>query len=123
MLCMGDRNEIMHPSEKLGPAAVNFNRMNAFCSLVKQCGLFDLGYDGPAYTWSNKRFTSAPTYEHLDRCLANVEWCRAFPTSTVLHLPMMYIDHAPILLLPTSQHQKPQKPFRFENWWLLEDDF
>jgi hypothetical protein len=89
--------------------------MNAFCSLVKQCGLFDLGYDGPAYTWSNKKFTSTPTYEHLDRCLANAEWCRAFPTSTVLHLPMMYNNRAPILLLPTSQRQKPQKPFRFEN--------
>jgi hypothetical protein len=35
MLCMGDLNEIMHPSEKLGPAVVNFNHMNALCSLVK----------------------------------------------------------------------------------------
>jgi hypothetical protein len=86
MLCMGDLNEIMHPTEKLGPAPINFNRINAFCSLIKQCGLFDLGYDGPAYTWSNKRFTSTPTYERLDRCLANAEWCRAFPATTVLFL-------------------------------------
>jgi hypothetical protein len=50
MLCVGVLNEIMHPSKKLGPATVNFNRMNAFCSLVKQCGLFDLGYDGRVYT-------------------------------------------------------------------------
>jgi hypothetical protein len=97
--------------------------MNAFCSYVKQCGLVDLGFNGPAYTWSNKRFSSMPTYERLDRCLANVEWCRMFPTSTVLHLPMMYIDHAPILLLPTSNRQRPKKPFRFENWRLMEDDF
>jgi hypothetical protein len=113
----------MHPTEKLGPAPVNFNRINVFCSLVSQCGLFDLGYDGPTYTWSNKRFTSTPTYERLDRCLANAEWCRAFHTTTVLHLPMMYSDHAPILLLPTSQRQRPKKPFRFENWWLMEEDF
>jgi hypothetical protein len=123
MICMGDLNEIMHPTEKLGPTPVNFNRINGLCSLVKQCGLFDLCYDGPAYTWSNKRFTSTPTYERLDRCLANAEWCRAFPTTTVLHLPMMYNDHAPILLLPTSQHQRPKKPFLFENWWLVEEDF
>jgi hypothetical protein len=123
MLCTGDLNEIMHPTEKLGPAPVNFNRINVFCSLIKKCGLFDLGYDGPSYTWSNKRFTSTPTYERLDRCLANAEWCRAFPTTTVLHLPMMYSDHAPILLLPTSQRQRPRKPFRFENWWLMEEDF
>jgi hypothetical protein len=36
---------------------------------------------------------------------------------------MMYSDHAPILLIPTSQRQRQRKPFRFENWWLMEDDF
>jgi hypothetical protein len=35
----------------------------------------------------------------------------------------MYSDHAPILLLPTSQRHRPRKPFRFENWWLMEEDF
>jgi hypothetical protein len=64
-----------------------------------------------------------PTYERLDRCLANAEWCRVFPTSSVLHLPMMYSDHAPILLLSVSNRQRPKKPFRFENWWLMEEDF
>jgi hypothetical protein len=123
MLCMGDLNDIMHPSEKLGPSSVDFNRMNAFCSYVKQCGLFDLGFNGPAYTWSNKRLSSMPTYQRLDRCLANAEWCKMFPTSTVLHLPMMYNDHAPILLLSTSNRQRPKKPFRFENWYLKEEDF
>jgi exonuclease III len=111
MLCMGDLNDIMHPSEKLGPSTVDIDRINAFCSYVKHCGLFDLGFNGPSYTWSNKRFSSAPTYERLDRCLANAEWCRLFPTSSVLHLPMMYSDHAPILLLPTSNRQRPKNPF------------
>jgi hypothetical protein len=40
-----------------------------------------------------------------------------------LHLPMMYSDHAPILTLPVSQHPRPNKPFRFENWWLLDREF
>jgi hypothetical protein len=35
----------------------------------------------------------------------------------------MYSNHAPILLLPSSQRQRPKKPFRFENWWLMEEDF
>jgi hypothetical protein len=108
---MGDLKDIMHPSEKLGPSSVDVNRMNAFCSYVKHCGLIDLGFNGPTYTWSNKRFSSAPTYERLDRCLANAEWCRLFPTSSLLHLPMMYSDHAPILLLPTSNREQPKNPF------------
>jgi hypothetical protein len=35
----------------------------------------------------------------------------------------MYNDHAPILLLSISDRQRPKKPFRFENWWLMEEDF
>lgn len=62
-------------------------------------GLFYLGYNGPAYTWTNKRFNTNPTYERLDRFLANAEWCATYPATLVYHLPMMKSDHAPILAL------------------------
>jgi hypothetical protein len=52
--------------------------MNDFCAHVKNGGLVDLGLSGPPYTWSNKRFSSIPTYERLD-----AEWCRVFPTASV----------------------------------------
>jgi len=52
---MGDMNELMHPNEKAGPGRPNISRINMFCDYVKQCGLLDLGYNGPAYTWTNKR--------------------------------------------------------------------
>ncbi|WVZ80053.1 hypothetical protein U9M48_027564 [Paspalum notatum var. saurae] len=87
------------------------------------CGLFDLGYHGPAFTWSNKRFASMPTYERLDRCLANTDWINAFPNTSVHHLPMLYSDHCPILIKMDSLVQKFKKPFRFENRWLQEADF
>lgn len=51
------------------------------------------------------------------------EWCAAFPSSTVSHLLMILIDHAPILLKLQSSHVRPNESFRFENWWLLEEDF
>jgi hypothetical protein len=86
VLCMGDLNNIMNASEKRGPAPPNLNRITHFCCLVKDCGLFDLGYNGPAYTWTNKRFSSNPTYERLDRCLGKVgvllflvPWFTIFP--------------------------------------------
>jgi hypothetical protein len=91
--------------------------------MIKNCGLFDLGCKGPAYTWTNKRFSSNPTYERLDRCLGNAEWCAAFPTTTVYHLLMMQSDHAPILAVLDTNHPKTNKVFKFENWWLLEQDF
>jgi hypothetical protein len=41
----------------------------------------------------------------------------------VYHLPMMKSDRAPILLVLDSNRANVRRPFRFENWWLLEDDF
>ncbi|GJN35577.1 hypothetical protein PR202_gb24367 [Eleusine coracana subsp. coracana] len=120
--CMGDLNNIMHVNEKCGPNPANAARIRNFCCLVKNYGFFDLGYSGSAYTWTNKCFTTNPTFQRLDRCLANAEWCAKFPRTAVFHLSMIYSDHAPILVILDSHSQKVKKPFRFENWWLLEDD-
>lgn len=65
MVCLGDLNEIMHDVDTTS-VNVNKYRMRAFNAYVKQCGLFDLGFSGPAYTWTNKRFSSTPVFERLD---------------------------------------------------------
>jgi hypothetical protein len=81
---MGDLNNLMlHASEKLGPTRADINRINKFCCYVKKCGFIDLGYNGTACTWPNKQFSSVPTYERLDHCLGNVEWCKVSPTTTI----------------------------------------
>lgn len=116
ILCMGDLNDIMHPCEKSGPGRPDFRRINAFCDYVKQCGFIDLGYSEPAYTWMNRRHPTTPTFERLDRCLGNAEWCTAYPNTTVYHLPMQRSDHAPILTILNSSRHKTNTPFRFENW-------
>ncbi|GJN20551.1 hypothetical protein PR202_gb07943 [Eleusine coracana subsp. coracana] len=61
--CMGDLNNIMHVNEKSGPSPANAARIRNFCCLVKDCGFFDLGYNGLAYSWTNKRFTTNPTFQ------------------------------------------------------------
>jgi hypothetical protein len=47
----------------------------------------------------------------------------AYPATTIYHLPMMYSDHAPILAVLNSQRVCTNKPFRFENWWLMEQEY
>jgi hypothetical protein len=124
MLCIGDMNEIMYDMDKNSP---NINRahMNAFRSLVKHCGFFDLGFSGPAYTWTNKRFSSKPIYERLDRCLVNSEWCVSHPVSNVYNMPIIHklSDHAAILLSTDGPIRRTKRSFKFENWWLKEQDF
>jgi hypothetical protein len=122
-LCMGDLNNIMHPNEKWGPGPPSLTRIENFCALIKQCGLMDLDYSGPAYTWTNKRFTTNPTFECLDRCLGDAEWCRVFPSTVVYHLPMLYSDHTPIPAIMSPNHAKPKRRFKFQNCWLTENDF
>jgi hypothetical protein len=95
---MGDMNDIMHPNEKSGPGRPDRRRINAFCDHVKQCGFIDLGYNGPTYTWTNKCFTTEPTFQCLDRCLANAKWCTAYPRTTVYHLPMLLFSRFSILV-------------------------
>ncbi|GJN28794.1 hypothetical protein PR202_gb16959 [Eleusine coracana subsp. coracana] len=92
--CMGDLNNIMHVNEKCGPTTANAARIRNFYCLVKSCGFFDSGYNGPVYTWTNKRFATNPTFQRLDRCLANAAWCTTFPRTAVFHMPMLYSDHA-----------------------------
>lgn len=121
--CMGDLNEIMHANEKYGLAPPNQNRINIFKHHVNNLGLMDMGYNGPAYTWSNKQQGKDLVLERLDRCLANVEWCFDYPNTTVYHLPMLYSDHAPIIAILNPKNRRPKRSFMFENWWLLEPDF
>jgi hypothetical protein len=122
LVCLGDMNDIMSEADTTS-VNVNKYRMRDFNSYVKHCGLFDLGYSGPAYTWSNKRFSSNLIFERLDRCLANAEWCGLFPNTNVFNLPIIIGDHAPILVSTESQFRRPKLHFKFENWWTFEDDF
>jgi hypothetical protein len=78
VVCLGDWNEIMCDMDTTS-GNVNKYRMCTFNNFVKQCGIFELGYSGPAYSWTNKRFSSIPIFERLDRCLANAEWCSLLP--------------------------------------------
>ncbi|KAJ1268610.1 hypothetical protein BS78_07G148300, partial [Paspalum vaginatum] len=123
VLCMEDMNNIMNVREKLGPKPANHAYVSNFCAWIKDCGLCDLGFNGPAYTWTNKSFSTMPTFERLDRCLANANWIASFPNTSVHHLPMLYSDHCPILIKVDCNAVKIKKPFRFENWWIQESDF
>lgn len=124
VICLGDLNDIMC-DEDTTSINVNKYRMRAFNSYIKQCGLFDLGFSGPAYTWTNMRFSSKPIFERLDRCIANAEWCDVYLNTNVFNLPIIHSlsDHAPILITTESQVRRPKLNFKFENWWTFEEDF
>jgi len=68
-LCIGDFNEILDQSEKVGGGGAlwNVGQMEEFIKGIHECNLGDLGYVGSKFTWSNKRESGAFVKERLDR--------------------------------------------------------
>jgi len=97
-LVSGDFNEVFYNYEKRGGADKNQAVLDSFCATFEECGLFDLGYSGYAFTWDNRRIEMVVVEERLDRFYGSVEWSLLFPDVEVFHLDEHYSDHLPILL-------------------------
>ena len=116
-LVIGDFNDVTNSSEKSGGSLPSLGRCNLFNSMISSCNLIDLEFNGPAFTWLNKRKGLARVQERLDRVLANAEWRLCFPDAVVQHLPRMHSDHCPILLFSEvkSSVDHSKRPFRFHS--------
>ena len=101
--------------EKMGGLPLNRTRIAAFKNCMDKCGLIDLGFQGPRFTWTTKSPTwNGPIQERLDRGLGNAEWKMLFPAAEIHHLPRVKSDHCPIMLLTDPLEQKSPKPFWFK---------
>ena len=97
-LCAGDFNEILVQSEKLGGVLRPQWQMTGFRDALDDCDLQDIGFDGPCFTWCNRRAGSEMIQERLDRCVSNFQWSNLFPNAKVSHLEFWKSDHRPLLL-------------------------
>lgn len=66
-IMIGDFHDICSADEKFGGANVEIGRCFRFNSMISNCGLSDLGCQGPAFTWCNPRKGGARIQERLDR--------------------------------------------------------
>ncbi|GKU94254.1 hypothetical protein SLEP1_g7776 [Rubroshorea leprosula] len=123
-LAIGDFNDITAQSEKFGGNPVPSHRIRAYTDCMSFCNLMDLGFNGPKFTWVNKRSANQLIRERLDRAWGNPSWRVKFPEATVFHLPRLSSDHCPILLsLQPSIPTIGDKPFRIEKFWLDHESF
>ncbi|KAK2664585.1 hypothetical protein Ddye_003159 [Dipteronia dyeriana] len=53
--CIGDFNEVLYNYEQEGGVKKPQSQLESFREAVDYCGLEDLGFSGPPFTWSNKR--------------------------------------------------------------------
>lgn len=90
-----------------------------FRNFIKHRGLIDMGFVGPAFTWSNGAVVNEPIFERLDRSMCTPDWFFMFQENGVLHLPRISSDHAPILVNTYRTDKRKRKHAnKFEYYWI-----
>lgn len=122
-LVAGDFNEIISISENFGGNSTFTS--TSFADWIFKQGLVDLGFSGQAFTWVKNSKLAGSLKLRLDRCLTSTNWKIMYPEAHVKHLPYVFSDHAPLLvLLQTIPIPDPNlKPFRFQAMWTLHPNY
>ncbi|XP_050212592.1 uncharacterized protein LOC126664301 [Mercurialis annua] len=117
VLCAGDLNDYLLPSEKKGGNAFKLENHVDFTTFMECMEFRDLGFAGPPFTWSNRRNYPNSIKVRLDRALANEEWQALFPGAEVHHLSDLGSDHRPILIKTDPQRLNYSRKFFFDKRW------
>ena len=93
-----DFNELLSSQDKLGGNPFNLRRVHLFKECLDSCGMVDLGFHGPSFTWINKREVGHYIQERLDRGFANAAWREIYLEAAIHHLARTHFDHCALLL-------------------------
>lgn len=95
--CIGDFNDIFEFDEKEGGRPKEKRKIDTFRSMVEECGLYNVSFQGQKFTWTGIR-EGEVIRERLDRALVNFEWLQVFPRCQGFNLNAVGSDHSPIIL-------------------------
>ena len=121
-LVVGDFNEIRYQSEKEGGAPRPNWQMARFNESINICGLKEVGFVGPIFTWLYQRRDGTQIKERLDQALASSYWYSLFPSAKLYYKSSSVSDHNPLVLhfFPRQKRQRHKKIFRFESMWIKD---
>ncbi|WMV13660.1 hypothetical protein MTR67_007045, partial [Solanum verrucosum] len=120
---VGDFNVITDLDEKLGGIPYNMRKSLEFIGVIEACGLMDLGFNGPKFTWSNQRGINFRIWKRLDRAMVNDKWLQHMPHTSITHLPSVGSDHCPLLMEMNTRAENHIKYFKFLNFWADQPSF
>ncbi|KAK4717420.1 hypothetical protein R3W88_015758 [Solanum pinnatisectum] len=112
---VGDFNVITDTAEKMGGCPYNMKKSLVFIGVIEACGLMDLGFNGPKFTWSNQRGIHFRIWKRLDRAMVNDRWLQDMPHTNITHLPSVGSDHYPLLMEVNARSEDHIKYFKFLN--------
>ena len=118
----GDFNVILAAHEKRGERPFAIAEGVDFMNFMEEAEVFDVGFSGSKFTWSNNRRSRARISKRLDRFLVNGS-CLDFSNDiSVLHLARHPSDHAPLKVSFATRSDNKPRPFRFLNVWTSKPD-
>ncbi|XP_027171890.1 uncharacterized protein LOC113771513 [Coffea eugenioides] len=82
----GDFNVIIAPHEKRGGRHFAMTEGLELLSFMEVAEVFDAGFSGPSFTWSNNRKGWATIWKRLDRVVMNEECLGVASNISVVHL-------------------------------------
>ncbi|XP_062007966.1 uncharacterized protein LOC133724996 [Rosa rugosa] len=97
--------------------------MRRFQEVVDECGLQEVEFSGPLFTWKR-----GSTFERLDRCFINQDAAELFPLFHEAHVDVGASDHILLVLLAEGPHGgrfragRAKRRFQFEALWTKEQD-
>ncbi|XP_042974677.1 uncharacterized protein LOC122306311 [Carya illinoinensis] len=101
------------------------NQMEVFREALVKNELFDLGWVGDKYTWSNKHEDNSFTNERLDRMVVNSRWSNLFKNAEVEVMQARSSDPKPIVLIVKEEDMGKRRRrwlFKYEAKWSLEEE-
>lgn len=121
---VGDFNEIISQDEKVGGRERSEGQMTRFREGLEWAGLYDMGWIGNKFTWSNGHEDHTFIKERLDRGVANQRWMCRFMERMVEILGTQVSDHKALVLTVGGLAEvfQQNRNFKYEMSWGMEDE-
>jgi hypothetical protein len=100
---------------------INQRWAEAFNLWVSRWSLIEINPDNKNFTWTNNQ--DRLTMAKIDRVFVITDWEAAFPLARVKALERPPSDHNPLLINLGVNTHFGKKKFRFEKWWLENENF